>query len=88
MSTVKLKLKGQMTLPVAIRERAGLNVGDLLRVAFERGKITLTPQSLIDREIAEGLADIKRGRVHGPFSNADDAIRFLHQHTKRRAGNQ
>ena len=85
MSLVKVKPKGEVTLPSALRERAGLNVGDLLEARFEKGKITLTPKSLIDRRIDEGLEDIRRGRTYGPFDTADQMIDSLQRNMKERA---
>jgi antitoxin MazE len=52
MSLVKLKVKGQMTLPVDIREQLSLGEGDLLEANIEQGKIILTPKTIIDREAA------------------------------------
>lgn len=85
MSLVKVKPKGEVTLPSALRERAGLNVGDLLEARFEKGKITLTPKSLIDRRIEEGLEDIRRGRTYGPFDTANQMIDSLQHNMKERA---
>jgi bifunctional DNA-binding transcriptional regulator/antitoxin component of YhaV-PrlF toxin-antitoxin module len=85
MSLVKVKTRGEVTLPSALRERAGLNVGDLLEARFEKGKITLTPKSLIDRRIEEGLEDIRRGRTYGPFDTADQMIESLQRNMKERA---
>jgi len=85
MLLVKVKPKGEVTLPSALRERAGLNVGDLLEARFEKGKITLTPKSLIDRRIEEGLEDIRRGRTYGPFDTADQLIESLQRNMKERA---
>jgi AbrB family looped-hinge helix DNA binding protein len=85
MSLVKVKPKGEVTLPSALRERAGLNVGDLLEARFEKGKITLTPKSLIDRRIEEGQEDIRRGRTYGPFDTADQMIESLQRNMKDRA---
>jgi len=72
MAIVRVKTKYQVTLPTAVRERAGVNVGDVLEATVEEGKITLTPKSTVDRGIAEGLEDIRAGRVYGPFNSADD----------------
>jgi bifunctional DNA-binding transcriptional regulator/antitoxin component of YhaV-PrlF toxin-antitoxin module len=85
MSLVKLKTRGEVTLPSALRERAGLSVGDLGEARFEKGKITLTPKSLIDRRIEEGLEDIRRGRTYGPFDTADQMIESLQRNMKERA---
>jgi AbrB family looped-hinge helix DNA binding protein len=75
MSIVKIKEKGQVTLPAKIRERRGLRVGDYLDVQAEGDRIVLIPQEVaprhpeIDKAIAEGLADIRAGRVTPPFKN-------------------
>jgi hypothetical protein len=39
-------------------------------------------KSEVDREIAEGLEDLKKGRVYGPFKTAEEMIRFLHAEVK------
>jgi hypothetical protein len=38
----------------------------------------------IDREIAKGLEDVRKGRVHGPF-NGSEAEKFLKTELKTRA---
>jgi AbrB family looped-hinge helix DNA binding protein len=84
MSLVRVKTKGQVTIPTRLRQQAGLNVGDLLEARLEKGgKITLTPQSLLDRDIAESLEDIKQGRVYGPFDTAEEMIASLRRNSKR-----
>ena len=54
----------------------------------ERGKVVMTPKSLVDKQLkkrlAEGLEDFRAGRSHGPFNSAKEAVRFLHAETKRR----
>lgn len=74
---VKIKTKYQVTLPASLRDQAGVEVGDILEAKVERGKITLSPKSVIDRDIAEGLEDIRQGRVYGPFDTAEEMIRSL-----------
>jgi AbrB family looped-hinge helix DNA binding protein len=83
MSLVKVKTKGQITLSTRLRQQVGLRVGDLLDVKVASGKITLVPQSVIDRDIAEGLEDFKKGRYFGPFSTAKQMTAFLHRRTKK-----
>jgi AbrB family looped-hinge helix DNA binding protein len=83
MSLVRVTTKGQVTIPTRLRERVGLSIGDVLEARIERGKITLTPQSLLDRDIAESLEDIKQGRVYGPFDTAEEMIAPLHRSSKR-----
>ena len=77
-SLVRVKEKFQVTLPNELRRQAKLSVGDFLEIGIDRGGvITLTPKSLIDRHIAEGLADVKAGRMHGPYHSANEAIAAL-----------
>jgi AbrB family looped-hinge helix DNA binding protein len=85
MSLVKLNIKGQVTLPSSLRERAGLDAGDLLEIKLEKGKITLTPQSLVDQHLEEGLEDIRKGRTYGPFNTADDMIASMRRNIKARS---
>jgi AbrB family looped-hinge helix DNA binding protein len=86
MSLVKVKTKGQVTLPSALRERAGLSVGDLLEAKLEKGgKITLTPKSLLDRHIEESLEDIRQGRTYGPFDTVEEMVESLQRNLKERA---
>ena len=66
-----------MTLPTVVREKAGVNIGDVLEAQVEKGKITLTPKTLVDRHLAESLADFRAGRYYGPFDSAEDMIASL-----------
>jgi len=77
MPLVKVKTKYQVTLPDQLRQQAGLNVGDMLGARVEKGKITLTPKAVIDRALAEGLEDIRKGRVSGPFDTVDELLASL-----------
>ena len=68
MSLVKVKEKFQVTLPAAIRQKAGVDVGDLLEATVQGKRITFTPKVAVDRafveqRLAEGLEDVKKGRV-------------------------
>lgn len=77
MPLVKVKEKYQVTLPASVRKKLGLVVGDVLEATVEDNKITLTPKSVIDRELAEALEDFKEGRFIGPFENAKAAVEAL-----------
>ena len=83
MPIVKVKGKYQVTLPSSVREQVGVAVGDILEASVEKGRITLTPKTIVDREIAEGLEDFKKRRSIGPFETADAAIKTLRGTTKR-----
>ena len=85
MSLVRINIKGEVTLPSLVRKRAGVDVGDLLEVKLESGKITLTPASLVEQRLNEGLDDIKNGRTYGPFDSADELIESLEDSLKKRA---
>lgn len=88
MPLVKVKEKYQVTLPASVRRKAGVAVGDLLEAKVQGKKITLTPKLVVDRAViekrlAESFEDFSKGRVHGPFSSAREAIRALRAGTKR-----
>lgn len=89
MALTKVKEKYQVTLPASVRQKVGVGVGDLLEAQVRGKKITLTPKVVVDRELierrlAEGLEDLKKGRVFGPFSTAKETIRSLHREAKKR----
>jgi AbrB family looped-hinge helix DNA binding protein len=48
-TTAKIQHKGQVTIPTRVRRQAGLQRGDLVSFAVQRGKIVITPQLVIDR---------------------------------------
>ncbi len=88
MSLVKVKGKYQVTLPASVRQKAGVAVGDLLEAKVEGKKITLMPKVVVDRDfiekrLAEGLEDLKKGRVYGPFTSAKELVRSLHREAKK-----
>jgi len=85
MEIVAVKTKFQIVIPQRIRKRVRLDVGDLLEARVEGGRITFTPKRLIDRHLAEGLDDLKRGRTHGPYATAEEAIRALESRARGRA---
>ena len=83
MALVKIKEKYQVTLPAALRQKAGLEVGDLLEAKVEGKKITLTPKSVLDRELVQALKEIEQGKTFGPFNSAKDLIRSLNREVKK-----
>ncbi len=85
MSTVRVKPNGQVTLPAELRKQVGLRAGDLLEARVEKGKITVTPKSVVDLRLAESLKDYKEGRFYGPFDSADEMISSLERPVKKTA---
>jgi hypothetical protein len=61
------------------RRKIGINVGDLLEAKAERGRITFTPKSVVDRGLAESLAGFKAGRAYGPFETHEELVASLHE---------
>jgi AbrB family looped-hinge helix DNA binding protein len=88
MNLVTVKTKHQITLPASIRKQAGIEVGDILEVTIEKGKITLNPKNVIDQAIARGLDDIKHGRTSGPLRTPEEVNAYFNkiikQHKKKR----
>src|SRR5665213_3592032 len=82
MPLAKVKQKGQVTIPANIREHLGLDEGDYVEVTTEGSRIVLTPQVISDRHpavdaaIAEGLADVRAGRVSPPFKTAEEIAKW------------
>lgn len=83
MSIVTVKNKYQVVIPQSVREQIGVAVGDILEAKVERGRITFTPKSVVDRAIAEGLEDVRKGRVRGPFNTVDEMIDSLKGRKRR-----
>jgi AbrB family looped-hinge helix DNA binding protein len=83
MAIITVKKKYQVVIPQSIRREIRMNVGDVVEMRVERGTITLTPKSVVDRAIAEGLEDVRKGRFHGPFETHKEMIAYLHDAVRR-----
>ncbi|MGO9268840.1 MAG: AbrB/MazE/SpoVT family DNA-binding domain-containing protein [Terriglobia bacterium] len=77
MSIVTVKTKYQVVIPQNVREQIGVAVGDTLEARAEKGRIVFEPKSIVDCAIAEGLEDIRKGRVEGPFDTVDEMLASL-----------
>lgn len=88
MAVIMVKDKYQVVIPSEVRERVNISVGDILKASVRGNTITLTPQSLVDREIAEGLEDIRQGRVSPSYISAKDLVNALHRETKKKSSKQ
>lgn len=72
---IKVTRGGQVTIPAAMRQAAGIEIGDYLEVQLLGDRLVLTPKQLIDKSQAyfwteawqegerEAEADLKAGRV-------------------------
>lgn len=85
MPIVKVQKRGQITLPIRLRAKAGIAAGDALEAKLERGKITLAPASVTDRQIAESLEDYRKGRFYGPFDTHEEFTASIKANLKKRA---
>ena len=81
--TAKVGPKYQLVIPKQLRTAAKLKVGDFHKAELRGNGILLTPVDLLERDLAAAEADVKAGRVYGPFSSAKAAIRSLHREAKR-----
>ena len=97
-ATVKVKRKGQITIPIRLRVQVGLDDGDLVEARAERGKMILTPKPLVGRDrqrgvhaspapsprcpVAQSLEQAKKGETYGPFETHQEMTAFLHRKVK------
>ena len=93
----KIGQRRQVVIPKEICEDLGLEVGDFVEVERVKGTVVIKPKKLVDADelltpaqkaqidarLAEGLEDIKQGRVVGPFETAQEAMRALRAKTRR-----
>lgn len=77
MPAVKIGVSRQVVIPKKIHDELGLAPGDYLEVEVRGNRLILTPKALVEKRLAEGLEDIKKGRVLGPYKTAKEAMRAL-----------
>jgi bifunctional DNA-binding transcriptional regulator/antitoxin component of YhaV-PrlF toxin-antitoxin module len=89
--TVTVKTKtSTITLPAAVRQRAGFKAGDVLEFKAAGGVVTIVPKlptaddeytpeqrAIVDARLAEGLDDIRKGRVSPKFDTVDEMLASL-----------
>jgi AbrB family looped-hinge helix DNA binding protein len=84
MTLVKLKEKGQVTIPASVREQISAHKGDIFEVAVANGNIVLKPQDVVSRQknqsakIGKGV-DIASwiGSGKGLFKSPEEAAAFI-----------
>ena len=97
--TIVVNNKTGLVVPPSVRRQAGIKNGDRVEFRVSGGVINIVPQlpsvdeftsarrGVIDRDLAKGLADIRRGRVQGPFASHEEFTVSLHQQAgKHNAG--
>ncbi len=89
MELIKIQNKYQITLPKAVRDSFGLEIGDYIEIEKNEGNILLKPVSVIPKDQryfhtmewqkkeSEADKDIEEGAVSGPFDNAEDTLAAL-----------
>ena len=93
---IQVRKKAQLTLPLSVRQKLGIEAGDFMDVQVRDGEIVLKVKKLVDKEQAwfwtnrwqqgekEAEEDIRTGRVHS-FADADKAVAFLHKQSGRKS---
>lgn len=92
--TLTLKTKS-LTVPPAVQRRAGIKQGARLDFRVSGGVITILPdlptaddeytpqqRKIIDAQLAEGLKDIRKGRLSPKFNTVQDMLASMRQHRK------
>ena len=85
----KVGPKYQVTIPKQVREELGLKVGDLVQARVGKDHtIIMERKRLVDydpeleRDLAQAEADIKAGRVYGPFDTAQETMAALQKYKR------
>ena len=74
---IKIGASRQVAIPKKVYDALELTSGDYLELTVKDNNIVLTPKVFIEKRLAEGLADIKKGKTSRTFSRAEDAIKSL-----------
>ncbi len=62
---LKIGVSRQVAIPKKMYEDLNLSPGDYLEAEVKNNRIVLTPKIFIEKRLAEGLMDIKKGRMSG-----------------------
>jgi len=91
-TTLKLNQKGQLAIPQKLWSRMGVAGGATLEAQVEKGRLVLTSvadgytpaqRRVLDRKLAKGLEDLRKGKVYGPFT-PEEAGKFLRSEFRKR----
>jgi len=93
--TIPPRLRSQAGISAGDTVEAAFQSGKIVltrKIAIDRSKFPTaddeyTPEqrAIIDARLEESAADVKAGRLHGPFDTADEMIAFLEARLKERA---
>jgi AbrB family looped-hinge helix DNA binding protein len=83
MAIVTVKNKYQVVIPQHVRDEIGVSVGDVFEAKAEKGRIVFEPKSIVDRGLAESMAEFKAGRSFGPFATHEQFLASLHKEVKK-----
>jgi bifunctional DNA-binding transcriptional regulator/antitoxin component of YhaV-PrlF toxin-antitoxin module len=95
--TVLVKNKTGLIVPETIRRQAGFRTGDMLEFKVSGGVVTIVPKlpsaddeytpqqrRIVNAQLAEGLEDIRKGRVSQKFDTVDELLASLKAGPKAR----
>jgi bifunctional DNA-binding transcriptional regulator/antitoxin component of YhaV-PrlF toxin-antitoxin module len=87
--TFTVKTKSD-TLPAVVRQQAGIKIGDMLEFKVSGSVVTVIPKpstadeeytpeqrAIVDAQLAEGLEDIRKGRLSPKFDTVDQMLASL-----------
>ncbi len=92
---IQVRKKAQLTLPLSVRRKVGVEEGDFMDVQVREGEIVLRVKKLVDKEQAwfwtkrwqegekEAEEDIRAGRVHR-FPDSKSAVAYLHSRAEKK----
>ena len=91
---IQVRKKAQLTLPLSVRKKLGVEEGDFMDVQVMDGEIVMKVKKLVDKEQAwfwtkrwqegerEADEDIRAGRGR-TFPDAESAIAYLHERASK-----
>ncbi|HTS77176.1 MAG TPA: AbrB/MazE/SpoVT family DNA-binding domain-containing protein [Bryobacteraceae bacterium] len=82
MPIVAVKNKFQVVIPQRVRDEIGIEVGDILEARAENGKIVFEPKTVVDRGIAQSIAEFQAGKGYGPFRTHQAFLKALHKEAR------
>ncbi len=73
MPMVTMRGKGQVTVPGVLRRELHLNPGDVLEATVEKGRLVMTPKTVVDRPtLVKEMTDAFVEPVSDRFSNMSE----------------